>query len=215
MACLLQPECSFLYGFFRCKLPVEVVDVEVKIMSMQGTHIFRRDQTMQVIKCTPWSTRLHPHPTIIKKMKTFLEAEGKMGPAPAPAPTPAAASQCRPPVPNTNPNIRKDNATEKRKKAAPKRFRPVASKPTTTCLPLPEAPPKPKNYMPDNQPAPVHESTLWPGAGKMSGNLFEDRNWLLPPNYLSNDIENKTVNEPKNAASIISPRPPSKKKNQR
>ena len=39
----------------------------------------------------------------------------------------------------------------------------------------------------------------------MSGNLFEDRNWLLPPNYLSN--ENKTVNQPKNIANITSPRP--------
>ena len=36
MACLLQPECNFLHGYFRCKLPVEVVDVEVKITSMQG-----------------------------------------------------------------------------------------------------------------------------------------------------------------------------------
>ena len=26
------------------------------------------------------STRLHAHPTVIKKMKTFLEVEGKMGP---------------------------------------------------------------------------------------------------------------------------------------
>ena len=94
MACLLQPECNFLHSFFRCKLPVEGVDVEVKIMSMQGTHIFRRDQTMQVIKCTPWSARLHPYHTIIKTMKTFLEVEGKMGPAPAP--TPVSASQFRP-----------------------------------------------------------------------------------------------------------------------
>ena len=82
MACLLQPECNFLHGFFRCKLPVEVVDVEGKITSMQGTHIFRRDWTTQLIKCTPWSTRLCPQPTIIKQMKTFLEVEGKMGPAP-------------------------------------------------------------------------------------------------------------------------------------
>ena len=102
MACLLQPECNFLHGFFRCKLLVEVVDVEVKIMSMQGTHIFRSDQTTQLIKCTPWSTRLHPHPTIIKKMKTFLEVEGKTGPIPA--------SQFRLPLPDTNSNIRKDNA---------------------------------------------------------------------------------------------------------
>ena len=190
MTCLLLPECNFLHGFFRCKFPVEVVHVEVKITSMQGTHIFRRDQTMQVIKCTPWSTRLCPHPTIIKKMKTFLEVEGKMGPAPAPAPTAAVARQFRPPLPNTNPNIRKDNAIEKRKGAAPKRFRPVASKPTTICLPLPEAPSKPKNDVPDTRPVPALKSNLWHRAGKMSGNLFEDRNWLLPPNYLNN--ENKT-----------------------
>ena len=141
MACLLQPECSFLHGFFRCKLPIEVVDVEVKIMSMQRTHIFRRDWTMQVVKYTPWSTRLCPHPTIIKKMKTFLEVEGKMGPTQAPA------SLFRPPLPNINPNIRQDSTAEKRKRAAPKRFRPVAPKPTAAC---PEAPPKPKGDVSDS-----------------------------------------------------------------
>ena len=110
MAYLLQSECNFLHGYFRCRLPVEVVDVKVKIMSMQGTHIFRQDQTTQLIKCTPWNTRLHPHPTIIKKMKTFLEVEGKMGLIPP--------SQFRPLLPDTNPNIRKDNTMEKRKKGS-------------------------------------------------------------------------------------------------
>ena len=206
MAYLLQPECNFLHGVFRCKLPVEVVDVEMKIMSMQGTHIFRSDWTTQLIKCTPWSTTLHPHPTIIKKMKTFLEVEGKVGPVPA--------SPFRPPLPDTSPNIRKDNAAEKRKRATPKRFRLATPKPTTTCPPLPEAPPKPKNEAPDSQPlpsVPVHKSTPWPGTGKMSGNLFEDRNWLLPPNYLDNGNENKTENAPKIVASVTSPRPPIKK----
>ena len=41
MACLLQPECNFLHGFFRCKLPVEVVDVEVK------NHVHARDPYIQ------------------------------------------------------------------------------------------------------------------------------------------------------------------------
>ena len=79
--------------------------------------------------------------------------------------------------------------------------------------PLPEAPPKPKNGAPGNRPlpsAPVHESTLWPGAGRMSGNLFEDRSWLLPPNYLNKDNEIKTEGEPKNTASVTSPKPPIK-----
>ena len=109
-------------------------------------------------------------------------------------------SQFRPQLPDTNPNIRKDNAVEKRKRAAPKRFRPATPKPTTTHLPLPEAPPKPKNDVPDGEPlpsVPVCKSTPWPGAGKMSGNLFKNRNWLLPPNYLDNANENKTENEPK------------------
>ena len=41
MACLLQPECNFLHGFFRCKLPVEVIDKELKITSMQGVKVQR------------------------------------------------------------------------------------------------------------------------------------------------------------------------------
>ena len=101
---------------------------------MQGMHIFQRDRTIQLIKCTLWSTRLCPHPKIIKKMKTFLEVEGKMGPIPQPA-----SSQYRPPQLDTNPNVRKDNAMEKRKRAAPtKRFRPsTAPKPgeSATCPP--------------------------------------------------------------------------------
>ena len=44
----------------------------------------------------------------------------------------------------------------------------------------------------------------------MSGNLFEDRNWLLPPNYLDNGNENETENEPKITTSVTSPRPPIK-----
>ena len=109
MVCLLQPECNFLHGFFRCKLLVDVVHMEMKITSMQGTHIFRRDRTTQLIKCTPWSTRLCLHPTIIKKMKTFLEVEGKMGQIPVPAP----GNQFRPPLPKTNPNVRKNDVTER------------------------------------------------------------------------------------------------------
>ena len=153
MACLLHPECNFLHGFFRCKLPVELVDVEVKITYIQGTYIFRREQTTQLMKCTPWNTRLHPHPSIIKKMKIFLKVEGKMGPIPVPI------SQFRLPLPDTNSNIRKNNDAEKRKRATPKKFRQATSKPTTACLPLPEAPPKPKNDAPLLS-LPVHESTL-------------------------------------------------------
>ena len=119
MACLLQPECNFLHGYFKCCLPVEVVDVEVKLTSMQGTHIFRRDRTTQLIKCTPWSSRLCSHPTIITKMRTFLEVKGKLGSILQ------SSNQYRPPQLDTNPNVRKaTKTTEKRKRVAPsKKFK--------------------------------------------------------------------------------------------
>ena len=132
MACLLQPECNFLHGYFRCKLPVEVVDMEVKVMLMQGTHIFRRDRMTELIRCMPWTTKLHLHPNIIKKMKTFLDVENKMGPI-----IPALVSQFRLPLLETNPNIRKDDSPEKRRRASPKkRFRPATPKATMVCPPL-------------------------------------------------------------------------------
>ena len=49
-------------------------------------------------------------------MKTFLEVEGKMGPIPQPA-----GSQYRPPQLDTNPNVRKDNAAEKRRGQHPQK----------------------------------------------------------------------------------------------
>ena len=134
MTCLLQPECNFLHRFFRCKLPLEVVDMEVKIMSMQGTHIFKRDRTTQLTRYVPWTTKLHPHPNIVKKMKTSLEVENKMGPI-----IPAPVSQFRPPLPETNPNIRKDDSTEKRERGtSKKRFRPATPRATVACPSLPQ-----------------------------------------------------------------------------
>ena len=116
MACPLKPECNFLHRFFRCKLPVEVVDIDVKVTSMQGMHILRRDRTTQLIRCIPWTTKLHPHPNIVKMMKTFLEVENKMGPI-----IPALVSQFRSPLPETNPNFRKSDTTEETKRVHQKR----------------------------------------------------------------------------------------------
>ena len=67
-------------------------------------------------------------------MRTFLEVEGKMGPIPQPA-----SGQYRPPQLDTNTNVRKDKAAEKRKRAVPtKRFSPSAvSRPSEAAAHLP------------------------------------------------------------------------------
>ena len=53
MACILRTKCNFLNRYLRCLLPLETVDIEVKIKMMRGIHMFRRDRTTQVIKCNP------------------------------------------------------------------------------------------------------------------------------------------------------------------
>ena len=122
MACILQPKCNFLLRFFRWHLPVEMVHVEVKITSVQGVHMFRRDRTCEIIKCNPWSTGLHSHPTLIKKMRTYLELERKLGPK---SKIQSQQNQSRPTQPKTNPLVRrKAKATDKRRKLIPtKRYK--------------------------------------------------------------------------------------------
>ena len=169
------------------------VDMEVKVMSMQGTHILRRDQMTQLVRCVPWTPNLCQHLNMIKKMKTFLEVENKMGPI-----IPALANQYRPPLPEINPNVIKGNATKKRKTVTPKRrFRPATPKATAMHLSLPQAPPKPtSNAATASASAMVREDIPWPGAGKMSGNLFQDRNWLLPKGYLAAEGEKEEMEKP-------------------
>ena len=130
-------------------------------------------------------------------MNTFLEVEGKMGPIPVPAP----GNQFRPPLPETIPNVRKNDVTERKRATPKKKFRAAAPKITATHPPLSEAPPKPKNSTPS---VPAREDTPWSGAGKMLGYLFEDRNWLLPKNYLATENKNESV------TGVTSPRPPLK-----
>ena len=127
MACILHPECNFLYRYFRCQLPEEMVDMQVKVKTMQGIHTFRRDRTSQVIKCNPWSTKLHPYPSLLWKMRTYLELEGKLASKSRPLSktqsqqTHMQPNQLRPAQPGTNPIVRKSpgpkmNVTDKRRK---------------------------------------------------------------------------------------------------
>ena len=127
-------------------------------------------------------------------MKPCLELEGKLGPKPQPQ-----SNQFRPPQPDTNSQVRKESkATEKRKRLIPtKKYKvKVVPRPdpsnATTQLPQTNAkapvnsesqkPPTSENKPPTLENAPVHASTPWPKAGKMSGNIFElKKDWPIPP----------------------------------
>ena len=87
----------------------------------------------QIIRCNPWSTRLHLHPIVIKKMRTYLELEGKLGPKSQPQ-----QNQSRLAHPITNPLVRKETkVTDKRRNLIPtRRYKvQVVAKPESTPRP--------------------------------------------------------------------------------
>ena len=77
MACILMPQCNFVHGYFRCLLPEETIDVEVKVKTMKGIHTFRRNCTTQIISCKPWVPRLCSYPSLVRRMRTYLELKGQ------------------------------------------------------------------------------------------------------------------------------------------
>ena len=58
--------------------PIEVVDVEVKITSMQGMHIFRRDRTVQLI-IHPMEHKSLPPPYYNQENKALPRGRKKNG----------------------------------------------------------------------------------------------------------------------------------------
>ena len=220
-------KCNFVHGCFRCHLPVETVNVEVKIISMQGIHMFRRDRMCQIIKCNPWCTRLHPHPTLIKKMRIYLELEGKLGPKPKQKTQPQQ-NWSRPTEPSTNPLVRRGTKTsDKRRKLIPaKRYKvQVVAKPVPTpkasnmTMQTPKTIPitminlekgklqgnSPQGGSSAGNPSPLEDiptqaGTPWPRAGSASGSLFESRkDWPIPPTATSTPTI-KVETEPHEAA---------------
>ena len=110
----------------------------------------------------------------------------------------ALVSQFRPPLPETNPNIRKGDSIEKRKRATPKKkFSPATPRTTMMHPPFPQATPKPTNSA-SSAPVTVREDTPWPSTGKMLGYLFEEGNWVLLKDYLVTEDkkEDATIAKP-------------------
>ena len=151
MACILKPECNFQHGYFRCLLPLETVDVEVKVKTMRGIHTFRRDITSQIILCNPWSTRLCPYLSLIRKMKTYLELEGKIGPKSKPQLQPHTSTPSHNRYSPARKTLVPKKAEKKRRGRAPvnRRYKvrvitqPMPSTPTLPVNPIPHTAPYP------------------------------------------------------------------------
>ena len=73
MACDLSPQCNFLYGFFKCQLPEDTIDVEITVRTLTGIHTFRKDCTIQSSICSLWCSQIRLFPSLLRKMEAYIE----------------------------------------------------------------------------------------------------------------------------------------------
>ena len=73
MACDLAPNCNFLFWYFSCTLPEDMIDVDITVQMLKGNHTLRKDRSIQVSKCSPWGMEVRPFPSLRKKIQDYIE----------------------------------------------------------------------------------------------------------------------------------------------
>ena len=100
--------------------------------------------------CNPWSTRLCPYPSLISKMKTYLELKGKPGPKPKPQLQPCISTFSHNSSLTRKTLMPKNAGKKRRARTLVKRrykirviTQPLATTPTSPMNPIPPAVPTP------------------------------------------------------------------------
>ena len=73
MVCKLLIWCDLIFGVLNCTLPEDTIDVDLKVHMLREIHTFRKDSSMQIIKCNPWGMKVQPYPSLKKKMVKFMK----------------------------------------------------------------------------------------------------------------------------------------------
>ena len=72
MACKLAANCNFLFQCFSCNLPEDTIDVNLKVHTLWGIHVDKKDRSTQVIKCSPQGTEVKPFLSPQRKMMEYI-----------------------------------------------------------------------------------------------------------------------------------------------
>ena len=72
MACELAMQCELVYGFLKCALPEDRIDMYLKVHTLKGIQTFKKDYKSKTSKCSPWGSQVHLYPTLRKKMVEFM-----------------------------------------------------------------------------------------------------------------------------------------------
>ena len=72
MACKLAMQCNLIYGFLRCAIQEDMIDVHLKVCMLKGIHTFKKDYKSQTSRCSLWGAEVQPYPALRKKMVELM-----------------------------------------------------------------------------------------------------------------------------------------------
>ena len=67
MAREINRVCDFFFGFMHMNLPIDTVDVELTLRTVQGIYIYCKDHTAETTIFTAWSKSVTPFPSLRKR----------------------------------------------------------------------------------------------------------------------------------------------------
>ena len=73
MACEMSTECDLIFGILKCTLPEDTIDMDLKVHTLWGIPTYRKDRSKQIIKFSPWRTKVQPIPSLKMKMAEFMK----------------------------------------------------------------------------------------------------------------------------------------------
>ena len=64
-------QCNLVYGFLKCTLSDDMIDVGLKVCMLKGNHAFKKNYQSQTSRCSLWGAEVKPYPTLEKDDRIF------------------------------------------------------------------------------------------------------------------------------------------------
>ena len=65
-------QCYLIFGFLKCAIPEDRMNVSLKVCIVKGIHTFKKDYKSQISKCSQWGAEVQTYPALRKKMTQFM-----------------------------------------------------------------------------------------------------------------------------------------------
>ena len=73
MAREITPTCDLIFGYLKCDVPEDTIDIDFKIHMLRDIYTYKKDRNPQVNKCSPGGSATTPFTSLQRKMTEFIK----------------------------------------------------------------------------------------------------------------------------------------------